>query len=582
MAALAAGCGPSEAGGDAAIDEDAGVDAPDASMQPHVLFQIIVEPTNTILEVDLDAPASQVFSATGHYLDNTTEDVSDRVAWDISNSAVGAMTGPTLAVPGFTVAGAEVARVSATLDGVTGEAQITVVAYRQSGAEQDFFFVLPYQDPAGAQDKPLEFSTDIPSADVLFLMDTTGSMIGEIQNLQNALQTIVAPGVQAEIPDSQFGAGAWEDFPVAPYGSESGSDCGLGGSADPDQPFKLFQEITSDLGAVQTAVDSYSIGNAPIGCGDDWPESNIEALYQVATGDGLSGPGLTNVPSNNSGVGGVGFREGTMPIIVQITDALSHAVGEGNPCPGFGFDVAYAGTVAGVAHTRSQAKAALDTVCARAVGVASILDDVQSGAAPLACTGQLDLEDFATSTGARVPPAAWDVPARPVGCAAGQCCTDFNGTGRAPDGDGLCPLVFRVDEDGSGLGAHIVTGIKMLTRFAAFDVTTEKSGETKSTTGIPLASGTTADFIKAMTPNSFQLPPPPPDLPDPTMDTTGFQNVTPGTLVSFNVIAFNDFVPATTEPQIFRATIRVLAGGCTDLDERDVFILVPPDPIVVD
>jgi len=30
--------------------------------------------------------------------------------------------------------------------------------------------------------------------------------------------------------------------------------------------------------------------------------------------------------------------------------------------------------------------------------------------------------------------------------------------------------------------------------------------------------------------------------------------------------------------QFFLARIRVLAGGCTELDEREVFILVPPLP----
>jgi hypothetical protein len=121
----------------------------------------------------------------------------------------------------------------------------------------------------------------------------------------------------------------------------------------------------------------------------------------------------------------------------------------------------------------------------------------------------------------------------------------------------------------------------MLARFATFDVPTDKQGVTTDINGNPLASGTTADFIKAVTPTSFVLPPPPPVLPNPTFDATTFHNVTPGTQVSFAVNAFNDFVPQTDQAQIFRATIRVLAGGCTPLDQRDVLILVPPTPIVI-
>ncbi len=582
MGALMVGCGGSGSGGDDDPDAAVGVDAPvggaDAMPQPHVLSSIVVEPTNTILEVDLNSPASQGFTATGRYLDNTTEDLTDQVTWAVVNPTVGAMTGATLNVPAFATATAEVSRITATMGDITGEAQITVVAYQQSGPQQDFFFVLPYQDPAGNQDKPLDFGTDVPAADVFFLMDTTGSMGGEISNLQNALTTTVVPGIQAEIADTQFGAGAAEDFPVDPFGNAAGSDCLLGGSPLPDQPFKLFQTITSDISAVNTGVQAFSNGpGIPIGCGNDWPEANIEGLYQVATGEGLSGPGLTSVPANTTGIGGVGFRDGTMPVVVQFTDAMSHAPGESISCPEAGLDNNYSGAVLGVAHTRQQTKDALNNICARVVGIASIF----STPVTASCMGQQDLEDFATATNARVPPVAWDVPARPAGCAAGQCCTDFNGTGRAPDGDGLCPLVFRVDENGTGLGTHVVTGIKMLTRFATFDVNTEKVGETMSTTGVPLASGTTADFIKAITPVSFTLPPPPPNLPDPTFDATSFQNVTPGTIVNFDVTAFNDFVEPTNEPQIFRATIRVLAGGCTDLDEREVFILVPPNPIVV-
>ena len=54
------------------------------------------------------------------------------------------------------------------------------------------------------------------------------------------------------------------------------------------------------------------------------------------------------------------------------------------------------------------------------------------------------------TTGALVPPEAWDVAMRPNGCSAGQCCTGQRGAGEAPDKNGLCPLVFKVSrEDGT-------------------------------------------------------------------------------------------------------------------------------------
>lgn len=575
VAALTSACGPGSSS-----DPDAGnVPDPDANVPPPAeLATIAVEPTNQLIELDLNTPTEQLYTATGFYTDGSTRDLSGEVTWNLTNGALGGFTDTRLMIPGFGQTGVEEGRITASMGAIQGEAQLTVVAYRQTGPQQDFFFVLPYEDPAGAQMKPLDFSTDVPAMDVFFAMDATGSMIGEINNLQTALNNTVVPGVQAEVPDTYFGAGVFQDFPVDPYGSLSGTDCSPSAQDVPDQPFKLFQTITGDTAAVQTAVNGFSSGSAPIGCGNDWAESMIEGLYQIATGEGLSGPGVTSVPPNTDGIGGVGYREGTMPVVVPISDAFSHAPGENVYCPTIADDNNYAGAVAAEAHTRQETKDALNTICARVVGIASI-----EGIFNPICTGQGDEEDMARATGAMVLPEAWDVPERPAGCAPGQCCTDFNGTGRAPDADGRCPLVFRVDQNGSGLGQHIVTGIQMLARYATFDVQTERDGETADIDGNPLPGGvTTSDFVQSITPVQFQLPPPPPVLPDPVIQGDSFGNVTPGTIVSFDVSAYNDFLPQAAQAQVFRAYIRVLAGGCTELDQREVFILVPPAPIGIE
>ena len=240
-------------------------------------------------------------------------------------------------------------------------AQLTVVAYRTTGDQTDFFFVLPYQDPAGDQTRPLDFHTDVRSADVFFSVDTTASMFPEISNLQQKLSDTIVPGIQAQIPDTQFGVGAFEDFPAGGYGALHGSDCGRGGSADPDQPFILMQTITNNISLVQTGLNKLSNGpDAPIGCGTDVAESNIEALYQIATGDGLlNGPAPTFVAANHTGIGGVAFRDGTMPIVVDISDAASHGPGEVGECSTFGTPFAYEGDVGAVAHSRQAAKDAL-------------------------------------------------------------------------------------------------------------------------------------------------------------------------------------------------------------------------------
>ena len=537
----------------------------------HVLSGIVVTPTNPLVVLDLNSSAQQGFLVTGQYEDGTTDDQTAHASFVVANPAVGTMTGSALwlSIPAFSTPTAVTSLVTATVGALTAQAQITVAAYRSTGPQQDFFFILPYQDPGGNITKPLDFSTAIPALDVFFLMDTTGSMGGEIGNLQTALTGTVVPQIQAGLANTQFGVGAFDDFPV------NGDAGGTGADGTLDQPFKLRQAITPTTSLVQTAVDGLTTNSSPIGNGGDTPEAGIEALYQVATGAGLSGPSPTSVPANHTGIGGVGFRAGTMPVIVAISDASSHTNGTDTDNSATCGD-SYANSPSNIdayAHTNAQTVTALNAICARVVGIAPV-----NGA----CDAEAYDADFATSTGARVPPAAWDVGTRPAGCSSTQCCTGESGVGMATDVNGLCPLVFQASTSGTGVSDSVVTGIKMLTRFATFDVSDVTTGVTTDTSGNPLPTPhTTADFIKSVVPTGFMVPAPPPVVPNPTFNATEFQNVTPGTQVSFNVNAFNDFVMQTDQAQIFSATIQVLAGGCTPLDQRTVLILVPPAPITL-
>lgn len=527
------------------------------------LLYVVVAPANSVIELDLDSPASQDFIATAVYNDGAEVDVTAESTWDLTNPMVGGMSGATLDVPGFPMPFFASTIVTADYMDKQGQAQVTIAAYQQSGDTPDFFFVLPFNDPAGPQTKELTFSTSVKSMDVFFHMDTTGSMDGEVSNLQNSLTATVIPGVVATIPDTQFGVGAYEDFPIAPYGE---SVCTYGAVGGPDQPFELFSEITDDIMAVQAAVNQLGIGGNAIGCGNDGPESAVEGMYQIATGMGLAGPGATSVPSNNSGIGGVGFRDGTMPVVVNITDAVSHHSGP-SACGG----VTYGGAVAGVAATEAEAMAALNAICARVVQVST-----NSGTS---CSGRSDGIAYNNATGAVVPPEAWDVAGHPPGCAIGQCCTGVNGAGVAPDGAGMCPLTYLAASNGTGVDSSIVAGIEMVARYSPFDVTREWDGGNTDQDGVALPAGTTtADFIKAVTPFSHG-PVPVPGVPDPVLTATTFEGVVPDTDVTFTVEAFNDFVPQGPDPRLFVATIRVLADDCGALDERDVFILVPPSDL---
>jgi hypothetical protein len=578
LGALPAGCGPAGNSnippGDGGHGDGGG--GQDVGPLPHELSTIVVEPTNTILEVDLNTATSQAFTAKGQYRDGTVEDITSQVTWSHTNAALGDFNGATLEIPGSASAGAWTTIVEARKGTLKGVAQLTVVAYRKTGNQTDFFFVLPYQDSAGNQNKPLDFHTNVQSLDVFFAMDVTGSMGGEIANLQTSVNSIVTE-IRNQIPSTWFGVGAMADFPIDPYGSVNSGDCS-GATGGTDQPFKLILAMSDNAAnQVQTAVGLLATGGSPMWCGADWPESQIEALYQVATGDGLTGPAPTNVAVSHTGIGGVQYRHGSMPVVIPISDSIFHDPGNTGSCTTdySSLPVNYAAPVLGVAHTRQQAKDKLNAICAKVVGVASIEAGIGT------CSGLADEEDFAKTTGARVPPLAWD-GARPTGCNAGQCCTEIAGAGRAADGDGLCPLVFKINSDGTGLGTSIVTGLKMLTRYGKFDVKTEKVGNAAGDNGEPIPSPfTTADFIKQIQPTSSTAPTPPPTLPAPVIVGVEFHDVYPGSVVSFAVYAYNDFLQQTDQPQFFRAVIKVLAGGCTDLDQREVLILVPPKDIIL-
>ena len=205
-------------------------------------------------------------------------------------------------------------------DGFLDPAEVAIGTDPCSGASiiDDFYFVLPPGGPG--DDAPLAFTnTEIDRADIVFNVDNTGSMQGEITNMQSTLSGTIIPAISTVIPDSGFGVSAFEDYPIEPFGMVSFGD----------EPFHLLTRVTTDAVTAQTAVDAMTLRE-----GGDQAESGIEALYQIATGVGTSWPGgsvaafdsaVGRVPGVADGeLGGVGFRDGALPIVVHITDAQSH------------------------------------------------------------------------------------------------------------------------------------------------------------------------------------------------------------------------------------------------------------------
>lgn len=563
------GSGSEATAGDSSSTPEEGSSTPedttDDQDELHLQYMVIT-PGDQIVELDLQASKAIAYKVMGYYSDGETKDLSEKVEWSISSPAVGRFDKRNLMLKAQDKLFVQSAVVTAKLKSVQARAQLTLAAYEQDGANPDFLFILPHRDDAGDKRKPLKFTTKVQALDVFFNVDTTASMGEEMAQLANSLNTTIVPTLQKETPNTQLGVASVEDFPLDGFGHANYRTAT--GALRTDQPFRLYQSISPDIKAVEDAVSRLELGR-----GADVPEAILEGLYQLATGKGLTGPGPTSVPSNSSGIGGVGFRKGTMPIVVSITDAASHAPGETNDACGRD----YSDAVKAVAATREQTEKALEKICARVITVASAgnLETKEE------CSPRVDGIRLANATDARVSPLVWNGK-RPGGCAADECCTGLNGKGMAPDADGLCPLVFDVDKFGNGLDKSVVSGVQALAFFAPFDVVVEKEGEKKSLDNKSLPSGrTTLDFLRSVDALSFGALPLP-GLPKPIPQGETFKQVTPGTEVTFSIAAYNDFVLPTTRAQVFRAKVGVKADQCDGLalDKRDVVFVVPPKPLV--
>ena len=432
----------------------------------------------------------------------------------------------------------------------------------------DFFFELPYEGEE--QTDEIDIRTALDTGDVVFNMDTTGSMGGSIDSLKNSLETLIIPFLARRITDVGVGISRFDDFPCDPYGWNG------------DRPFELMQRVTTNPSAAQVAVTRLVATG-----GGDGPESGIESLYQLATGEGRVIPdcndedddeeddevvrmfdaSLAHVEGVSDGtIGGAGFRDTTVRIIVQITDNSTHSLGVVPPA---GTDPYPYGA------TKEEAFDALAEIDAQVIGL-SVDGDTQA---------EDDLTEIALETNAVVPACAWD-GARPTGCSAGQCCTENNGRGEAPDASGNCPLVFKISSGlglpGSGPEVHasVVRGIEALLGGSLFDVsaTVLRDEEEFAESGIDTLCFINGVVPLSATPRGCASAPTIVDTDDDGVDDT-FEGVSPGSTVTFEIRAQNDCVEEDYSPQVFFVYIELFASDGTGFGSKTVTILVPPtDP----
>ncbi len=356
-------------------------------------------------------------------------------------------------------------------------------------------------------------------------------------------------GVQALIPNVEFGAGGFDDFPVSPHGSGTDlpyyhlidivpfdQDTGAWTSGGPFSDVGQF--TASGANGTKDIIDA--VRNYPRHSGGNGCEGGVEALYQTATGEGInwgSGsipaktcPSIPDAPGPSKGY--PCFRPGALPIIIYVSDAPFH-----EPLPaGWPLDTIEGScTYSGIpAHTYAQALSALQSIGARVIALSTD-----------------------------------SIPSSPGYPATAQMCNLAKDTG-AVKADGS-PLCFELGTDGSMITSQVVDAIAQLVGGTPQDVNTR----TENVAGNPDDFDAT-QFIKSITPVEGYDSMGHAGMGYDHKDATTFYGVIPGTQVEFVVDFYNDVrMPAATA-EIFKAKIIVVGNGVADLDSRNVYIIVPP------
>jgi hypothetical protein len=291
--------------------------------------------------------------------------------------------------------------------------------------------------------------------DIAFVVDTTGSFFDDLDEFNaqanSMLNTLSNCGANVAVSISEF-----RDFPISPFGGGSDVPFGRVLVAGEDSPTPLIVPGTLGDSNVPDITAALASG-LTAGGGLDGPESQNEALRQIATGAGLP-------PYVAAGLGGVGgptgaFRAGTgtdaRRIVVLWTDASFHDPSDPNDDdrvgsfsdpggayddPGVADDAAYPPGAATGGDENDPLSA-----CSALIGAGAKVITIRAGSDASLGTDSLDLAQCTDSSAAQV-----------VDCLG-------NGTGPGNDADDLDPndpLVCQIGTNGVGIANAIVATVE--------------------------------------------------------------------------------------------------------------------------
>jgi hypothetical protein len=147
--------------------------------------------------------------------------------------------------------------------------------------------------PGQCVDKTIDVgigAAPIPKLDVALVIDVTGSMNDEIDEVTQSVEDI-ADDIRTLVPDTEFALATLSDYPD------------YGGGDEDDYPWRVDQWFTQDVRRLRNALQSIELQY-----GGDNPESYLRALYEAQSLD---------------------WREGARRVVILFGDSAPH-----NPDPG--------------------------------------------------------------------------------------------------------------------------------------------------------------------------------------------------------------------------------------------------------
>ncbi|HUS29229.1 MAG TPA: hypothetical protein VMZ53_11990 [Kofleriaceae bacterium] len=383
-------------------------------------------------------------------------------------------------------------------------------------ANGDFVFVEPYMKTQSPVDDDLDFSTKLQAVDMYVLIDRSGSMSQEIVSVRDNLATAIA-----HLTCGGLGSNPATCIPDLWAGAGTIGYHGSGAAA-----FQNYKDIQKNP----------NISGIPVSepTGTDSMEPLTFAAYAAVTGQGGANFTMGSVPArgtcagspaalNNYGTFGYPcFRQGALPVILLATDEPAISAGDTYTSPGWS---------ATVKQSFLNAKAKLVGIMGSGVAGTSVETDMRTMAAD---------------------------------------------TGAVDAANGNAPLVF----DGSGANAAtaIENGIRTLASGLPLDI--NAIGVDDPTDSVN-AITSFVDHLQTLQLGTAACAN---GLTDTDTNADGFRDkylhVRTGTPVCWKVVSKqNTTVPAKDVPQLFKAKVKLYGDGVTQLDDRNVFFLVPPQPL---